>query len=109
MEKENRVKMEYMAQFEYLKTIITTRLFGNINTLEEFGVADNSRVIPADLKYNENMSKDGNMERVRWAIMNEIADSPFDNDPIILDKLIEYFLGSEEFEGATEKFGWDIF
>lgn len=105
MEKENRVKMEYMAQFEYLKTIITTRLFGNINHL----ASDPSYIIPADLKYNDNMSKDGNMERVRWAIMNEIADSPFDNDPIILDKLIEYFLGSEEFEGATEKFGWDIF
>ena len=105
MEKENRVKFEYMAQFEYLKTIITTLLFGNINHL----ASDPSYIIPADLKYNDNMSKDGNMERVRWAIMNEIADSPFDNDPIILDKLIEYFLGSEEFEGATEKFGWDIF
>ena len=105
MNKENRLKTEDLAQFEYLKTIITTRLFGNINHL----ASDPSYIIPADLKYNDNMSKDGNMERVRWAIMNEIADSPFDNDPIILDKLIEYFLGSEEFEGATEKFGWDIF
>jgi hypothetical protein len=106
MNKENRLQTEYLAQFEYLKTVITTRLFGNINYL---AIVEKDNIIPADLKYNDNMSKDGNMERVRFAIMNEIADSPFDNNPIILDKLIEYFFGSEEFEGALEKFGWDIF
>ena len=105
MNKENRLKTEDMAIYEYLKTVITTRLFGNINYL---AIVEKDNIISGDLKYDDNMSKNGNWEKVRWVIMDEVEDSPFDNNPIILDKLIEYFLGSEEFEGALEKFGWDI-
>lgn len=105
MNKENRLKTEDMAIYEYLKTVITTRLFGNINYL---AIVEKDNIIPGDLKYDDNMSKNGNWACVRWAIMDEVENSPFDNNPIILDKLIEYYLGSEEYDGALEEFGWDI-
>jgi hypothetical protein len=62
------------------------------------------------------MSKNGNRACVKWAIMDEVeniisnGNIPFYKpvNPIILDKLIEYYLGSEEFDGALEELGWDI-
>ena len=114
MEKENRVKIEDMAQFEYLKTMITTRLFGNINTL------DVDHVIPADVKHDHNTSKFENWKKVKWVIMDEVENSPFYEsiNPIILHKLLDYYFGDRlapstrikflNGGGALEELGWDI-
>jgi hypothetical protein len=115
MEKTNTEikQIEDMAIYEYLKMKVTTRLFGNINTL------DVDHIIQADVKYDHNTSKFENWKKAKCVIMDEVENSPFYNfngnspfykpvNPIILHKLLDYYFGDTNGGGALEELGWDI-